>query len=142
VDAVSEYLKKKLTDVFKPELLNRFSRVVVFKDLDMEHVARVAAIQLADFAAALSDQGMKLTFGADVVTQIAKLGYDPAFGARPLRRAIDEHLRAPLARFILEKGLGHGAEVSVAAQGGSFTFSIGVGVGSAAGGGASGGGQA
>lgn len=122
VAAVSDYLKKKLTDVFKPELLNRFSRIVVFRDLDMEHVVQVAAVQLKEFAAALEEQGMKLVYGEDVVAKIAKLGYDPAFGARPLRRVIDEHLRAPLAKHILEKGLARGAEIHVAVQGADLTF--------------------
>lgn len=123
VSSISDYLKKKLTDVFKPELLNRFSRVVVFKDLDMKHVTQVAAIQLGDFAAAVADQGIKLTFDEDVILKIAKLGYDPAFGARPLRRAIDEHLRAPLARYILENGVARGAEIGVSTHGDSIVFS-------------------
>jgi ATP-dependent Clp protease ATP-binding subunit ClpA len=125
VASISDYLKKKLTDVFKPELLNRFSRVVVFKDLGIENVTQVAAIQLKDFAASVAEQGMKISFGPDVVSKIAKLGYDPAFGARPLRRSIDEHLRAPLARFILEQGLTHGAEIGVMVQGDSFVFNVG-----------------
>jgi len=125
VESVAEYLRKKLTDVFKPELLNRFTRIVVFRDLGMEHVVQVAAIQMKDFAAALAEQGMRMSFGDDVVAKIAKLGYDPAFGARPLRRAIDEHLRAPLAKFMLEQGLTHGAEIGVAVQGDSFVFNAG-----------------
>jgi len=120
--AVADYLKKRLTDVFKPELLNRFSRIVVFKDLSLEDVKQVAAIQLADLAASLTDQGMKLTFDAEVINEVAKLGYDPAFGARPLRRAIDEHLRAPLAKYILEKGLARGADISVTVAAGSFVL--------------------
>jgi ATP-dependent Clp protease ATP-binding subunit ClpA len=125
VASVEDYLKKRLTDVFKPELLNRFSRVVVFRDLDLQQVGQIAAMQLRDFAASLAGQGMKISFSPEVAVEVAKLGYDPAFGARPLRRAIDEHLRAPLAKYILEKGLTHGAEIGVAFDGGSFVFNSG-----------------
>lgn len=123
VAGVSDYLKKKLTDVFKPELLNRFSRIVVFRDLGLEHVTQIAAMQLRELAAGLAEQGMKLSFDPEVAVRVAKLGHDPAFGARPLRRAIDEHLRAPLAKHILEQGLTRGSEIAVRVEGEGFAFS-------------------
>jgi ATP-dependent Clp protease ATP-binding subunit ClpC len=122
VASMEDYLKKRLTDIFKPELLNRFSRIVVFKDLTLEHVGQIAAFHLRDLAAAVAEQGIKLSFGGDVAAEIARRGYDPIFGARPLRRAIDENLRAPLARHILEKELKRGAEIKAVFQSGVFVF--------------------
>ena len=105
---ISEYLKAKLTDVFKPELLNRFSKIIVFKDLSPKEVEEIAGLNLKNLARTLSDQGISLEFDGSAVKQIAKLGYDPAFGARPLRRVIDDHVRSAMAEKILRKEVGKG----------------------------------
>lgn len=119
---IAEYLKKKLTDVFKPELLNRFSRVVVFGDLSPKEVGAIAKINLADLAEMVSGQGIKMSFDESAVNQIAKLGYEPAFGARPLRRAIEENLRAPLAEKLLKKEINRGGNVKVVFENEKFDF--------------------
>ncbi len=119
---ITEYLKRKLVDVFKPELLNRFSKVVVFKDLSPEDVGKIAVLNLNDLAGILSEQGIKLEFDESAVKQIAKLGYEPAFGARPLRRAIEENLRALLAEEILSKKVSRGSKVKAVFQEGKFQF--------------------
>lgn len=119
---ISEYLKKKLVDVFKPELLNRFSKVVVFKDLSPADVGKIAELNLNDLGKTLDEQGIKLEFDLSAVQQIAKLGYEPAFGARPLRRAIEEHLRAPLAEKLLSKEISRGGRVKVLFQNEKFEF--------------------
>ena len=119
---IAEYLKRKLTDVFRPELLNRFSRVVVFKDLSPKDVWAIAKINLADLAEILGGQGIKMSFDESAVNQIAKLGYDPAFGARPLRRAIEENLRAPLAEKLLRKEIDRGGNVTVVFENDKFDF--------------------
>lgn len=119
---IAEYLKKKLTDVFKPELLNRFSRVVIFRDLSPENLEKIVALNLKDLAAAAEAQGITITFDPAAVKEIVRLGYDPSFGARPLRRVIDEKLRAPLAEEILRQKLGRGSEVRLALKDGAFVF--------------------
>ncbi len=119
---IGEYLKKKLTDVFKPELLNRFSKIVVFNDLSAEDVAKIAAINLKEFAKTLGEQGITLNFEEEAVKEIAKLGYDPAFGARPLQRVIEEKLRAPLAQKILKKELKRGGSYKIGVKNSEFTF--------------------
>lgn len=110
---IAEYLKKKLTDVFKPELLNRFSRVVVFKNLEPADLEKVVNLNLGDVAKLVEVQGIKLTFDVDVMKYLVKLGYDPAFGARPLRRVIDEKIRSPLASAVLEKKVGRGSNIKL-----------------------------
>ncbi len=120
---IAEYLKRKLTDAFKPELLNRFSRIIVFRDLAPEHVRRIAELNLKSLADALfEEQGIRLEFGEEVVRLVAKQGYDPAYGARPLRRAIDEKVRAPLAGLLLAGRVKRGERVSVTLAGEALEF--------------------
>ena len=124
MENIAEYLKKKLTDVFRPELLNRFSKIVVFKDLSPKNVDAIARINLSDLADTLSDQGIKLEFDESAVKEIARLGYEPAFGARPLRRAIEENLRAQLAEKLLKKEISRGDNVKVSFQNEQFLFTV------------------
>ncbi|GEM_PF-232912 len=119
---VADYLKKRLVDVFKPELLNRFSKVVVFKDLSPADVEHIARYNLNDLSNNLGEQGIKLGFDESAIKQIAKLGYEPAFGARPLRRAIEEQLRAPLAEKILAREITRGSRLQVSFENEAFQF--------------------
>ncbi len=120
---IAEYLKRKLTDAFKPELLNRFSRIIVFKDLAPEHVRRIAALNLKSLSDALfEEQGIRLEFGEEVTRLVAKQGYDPAYGARPLRRVIDEKVRAPLAGLLLSGRVKRGERVLVTLAGEALEF--------------------
>lgn len=119
---VADYLKKRLVDVFKPELLNRFSRVVVFKNLEPGDLEKIAVLNLEDLAQSVKNQGLEMEFEPAAIKQIVKLGYDPAFGARPLRRVIEEKIRAPLASAILENKLGRGDKVKLVLRGDDFDF--------------------
>lgn len=119
---IAAYLKTKLTDVFRPELLNRFSKIVVFKDLGPAEVEAIARINLKDLAGSLSAQKITLTFDDEAVKKVAKLGYDPAFGARPLRRVIEEKLRAVLAQTILQGALPHGAHITLTVKDDEFAI--------------------
>jgi ATP-dependent Clp protease ATP-binding subunit ClpC len=119
---IAEYLKKKLTDVFKPELLNRFSRVVVFKNLGSVELEKIVGLNLQSLADTVKGQGIKMDFDLAAIKQLVKLGYDPAFGARPLRRVIDEKIRAPLAQNILGKKITKGSHVKLILEGENFEF--------------------
>ncbi|MEK9168339.1 MAG: AAA family ATPase, partial [Patescibacteria group bacterium] len=102
METIAEELKKKLTDYFKPELLNRFSGVIAFKTLSRENIEAIAGLHLKDLAQSLEEtNGISLDFDEAVVKKIAELGYDPVFGARPLRGVISEKLRSVLAEKIL-----------------------------------------
>ncbi len=122
VAAVAEYLKAKLTDVFKPELLNRFSKVVVFRDLAPQDLVKIVVINLQELVAAVKVRGIMLSFSDEAIARIAKLGYDPQFGARPLRRVIDEYVRAPLAEALLAKKVAKGERVTCTVKGEEFDF--------------------
>ena len=119
---IAEYLKRKLTDVFRPELLNRFSKIIVFKDLSAPDVQKIAALNLKDLAETVFSQGITLTFSPEAVKLVAKWGYDPAFGARPLRRVIEDKVKGPLAQGILKKEIVRGSRVKVEVRGEEFVF--------------------
>jgi len=119
---IEEYLKRRLVDVFKPELLNRFSRVIVFKNLQPADLRAIAEFNLREVAERVKEQGIFLEFDPSAVAQIATLGYDPAFGARPLRRAIDERVRGPLAEALLRRTVRKGDAVSLVFADGKFGF--------------------
>ena len=121
--SIAEYLKKRLVDVFRPELLNRFSKIAIFKDLKPEQLSGIALLQLKELAEAVKAQGIYMDFDSAAVAKLAKLGYDPAFGARPLRRVVDERVKAPLSRAILEKTIGKGSRVKLVLTGDdAFSF--------------------
>lgn len=116
--SIAEYLKKILVDVFHPELLNRFSDIIVFRDLRPEELERVVEIQLRELAAVLKEsRDVDLEWSPEAVTFLAKLGYEPAFGARPLRRVIRDQLREPLSEKIIAKGINRGDRIKVEAVG-------------------------
>ena len=119
---IAEYLKTRLTDIFKPELLNRFSKIIVFRNLVPTDLQKIVLLNLDDLAAAVKAQGIYLDFDPSAVSEIVKLGYDPAFGARPLRRTIDEKIKAPLASAILGRTISKGDHVRVVYGNDVFTF--------------------
>lgn len=121
---IADYLKSRLTDVFKPELVNRFSKVVIFRNLEGPELSKIAEINLKDLAAIAAEQGITLSFDPSALGEVVRLGYDPTFGARPLRRVIDEQLRSPLASKILAKEVKKGDRATVMFENGAFKFRV------------------
>jgi ATP-dependent Clp protease ATP-binding subunit ClpC len=118
----NEELKTKLTEIFKPELLNRFSRVVVFHPLAPEHMQKITALALKAVSNSLQEQGITLTFPDEVVREIGRAGFDPVFGARPLRQVISDRVKAPLSEGILKGTIARGAVVEAKVKEGSIVF--------------------
>lgn len=120
---IAESLKKKLTDYFKPELINRFSNIIVFRSLSREHVSKITRLLLDDVGRALQEShAVSLMFTDDAVERIADLGYDPVFGARPLRNVISERVRSVLAEKILKKEIGRGDTITISARDGELAI--------------------
>jgi len=116
-------LTKRLIDFFKPELINRFSRVVVFRSLSVEELQEVVKLNLGELASTISKtQAISIYFDESAVRLIAKLGFDPIYGARPLRRAINEHLRSRLANMILKGEISRGQTISIGTNNEEFIF--------------------
>jgi ATP-dependent Clp protease ATP-binding subunit ClpC len=120
---IAEELKQKLTTYFKPELLNRFSDIIVFKPLSPQNIKAITGIALKELSAVLREnQGIELQWDASVVDEISRLGYDPVFGARPLRKVISEKIRGVLAEKILKNEIARGATVTATVDGGKFVI--------------------
>ncbi len=97
-DAVMDELKNH----FRPEFLNRIDETVVFHSLDAQHIEKIAAIQIKVLQARLQKMDLALTLSAGALKELAKVGFDPVFGARPLKRAIQQRIENPLSKLILE----------------------------------------
>lgn len=91
-----------LSAYFKPEFLNRFDAIIEFKPLEKEHLLEIVDLMLADVKAAMREQGIELEVTEAAKEKLAELGYHPAFGARPLRRVIQEHVEDNIADCLLD----------------------------------------
>ncbi|MFM2067329.1 MAG: hypothetical protein RLZZ584_2238, partial [Pseudomonadota bacterium] len=91
---------------FRPEFLNRIDETVVFHALDQAHIESIARIQLGQLQGRLAKLDMTLDVSPEALAEIAKVGFDPVFGARPLKRAIQQRIENPVARLILEGRFG------------------------------------
>ncbi|MBI5780250.1 MAG: ATP-dependent chaperone ClpB [Rhodocyclales bacterium] len=107
---------------FRPEFLNRIDEVVVFHPLAEEHIAGVARIQLRRLEARLARMDMALEVTEEALRELAKAGYDPVYGARPLKRAIQDLIENPLAKAILEGRFGPKDTIRVTVEHGIFHF--------------------
>jgi ATP-dependent Clp protease ATP-binding subunit ClpB len=107
---------------FRPEFLNRIDEVVVFHALDQRHIESIARIQLKVLEARLEKMDMKLDVSAQALAELAKAGFDPVFGARPLKRAIQQRIENPVAKLILEGQFGPKDVIPVGAEDGEFVF--------------------
>lgn len=99
-------IERELRAVFRPEFLNRFDSIIVFKPLTLEDVIRIAKLMLAQVSKSIEQKGMSLIVDEDAVEELAKIGFDPQFGARPLRRALQEHVDNLLADLLLQGKVG------------------------------------
>jgi ATP-dependent Clp protease ATP-binding subunit ClpB len=108
---------------FRPEFINRIDEVVVFHALDEKHIKSIARIQLGYLEKRLASMDMKLEVEDAVLEDIARIGFDPVFGARPLKRAIQSSIENPLAREILEGRFGAKDTIHVALSQGRLAFS-------------------
>ncbi len=97
-DAVTDELK----NYFRPEFLNRIDETVVFHALDAKHIESIARIQLKVLIARLQKMDLTLEVSEAAIAELAKVGFDPVFGARPLKRAIQQRIENPLSKLLLE----------------------------------------
>ena len=107
---------------FRPEFLNRIDETVVFHALDQKNIEAIAKIQLKVLETRLEKMDMKLDVSAAALAEIAKAGFDPVFGARPLKRAIQRQIENPVSRLILEGRFGPKDVIPVDVEDGAFTF--------------------
>ena len=108
---------------FRPEFLNRIDETVVFHALDQKHIEDIARIQLKLLEQRLEKLEMKLVVSAAAVAELAKVGFDPVFGARPLKRAIQQRIENPVSKLILQGKFGPKDVIPVDMDGAEFSFS-------------------
>ena len=105
--AVNEEIKK----YFKPEFINRLDNVVIFNSLKKEDIQEIVTIMAKDLSKRLADKDIEIELTKEVIEYIAEAGFDEVYGARPLRRALDENIEDRLAELILEDKLKAGNKV-------------------------------
>ncbi|MFB3894477.1 MAG: ATP-dependent chaperone ClpB [Phycisphaerae bacterium] len=119
---IDAQIKDALKQHFRPEFLNRIDEVIVFHSLTKEHLAKIVDIQLGLLAKRLADRKITIELSPGAKSLLAELGWDAAFGARPLKRVIQQEIENPLAQKILAGEIADGAHVSVDAAGKGFKF--------------------
>ncbi len=122
VEGMKEQVLSMLKDHFRPEFLNRVDETIVFHPLSQDHLGEIVELQLADVIRRLADKKIALTFSDKAKKFVAEKGYDPAYGARPLKRAIQDLVLDELALQIVEGKIIEGDSVAVDVQKGKITF--------------------
>src|SRR5450755_2185196 len=121
-EAINDAVWIEVKKHFRPEFLNRIDEAVVFHALDAKNIEAIAKIQLKVLEARLEKMEMKLDISSAAVSQIAKAGFDPVFGARPLKRAIQREIENPVSKLILEGRFGPKDVIPVGYERGRFVF--------------------
>ena len=123
-DEVRAAVMAQVREHFRPEFVNRIDEIVVFNALGESVIKDIAKIQLKKLAARVEAQDIKLVVTDEALTEIAKVGFDPLYGARPLKRAIQDHIENGLSRLLLAGNVKPGDTVMVGAKGDDFTFDV------------------
>ncbi len=113
---------EQMREVFRPEFLNRIDEIVEFRPLTREQLAEIVELQLERLRARLADRGLELELTDEAKQVLAEAGWDPTYGARPLKRAIQRLVENPLALRLLEGDFVDGDKVRVDARGGELVF--------------------
>jgi ATP-dependent Clp protease ATP-binding subunit ClpC len=107
---------------FKPELLNRFDDIIVFKQLERTDIEQIVALEIGQVTARLKSRGIAVSLEPDALDFLIDKGYAPELGARPLRRAIEQHLEDPLAEALLHGAIADNHELLVTVDGDKLAF--------------------
>ena len=113
VDEARDAVMTEVQAAFRPEFLNRLDAILLFQRLSREHMAKIVDIQIASLQARLADRDISLELTADARNWLADKGYDPHYGARPLKRIIQNHVQDQLAESLLQGKVRHGEMVEV-----------------------------
>ena len=126
----NQYLKMKtkvqneLRKFFRPELINRFDEVIIFEPLKYEHMLKIVELQLAGLKKLLEDQNIGFSWTPSAAKEIVRSGFDPIYGARPLKRTIQKLVENPLSSLIIEQKVKEADTVIVDFDGDNFIFNI------------------
>ncbi len=121
-DRLKGQLMHEARQVFKPELLNRFDDIIVFKQLDRADIEKIIAIELEQVTRRLATRNIHVELDAAATALLIEKGFAPELGARPLRRAIEQNLEDPLAETLLRGGFADGSRIAVGVADGKLAF--------------------
>ena len=119
---MKEHMMEELKRSFRPEFLNRIDDIIVFHNLDEEDTLKIAALMLKSIAQRLTERNIHLSYTDEVVAKLAKMGFDAEYGARPLRRLMQQTVEDKLSEEILEGNVRLGDEVRMELSGDEFVF--------------------
>lgn len=123
-ESVKSAVMAEVREHFRPEFINRIDEIVIFNSLGSEAIRRIAEIQLKSLKERVAAQDMTLEVTDEAMAELAEVGFDPHYGARPLKRAIQDHIENQLAMVMLEGSAGPGDTIRVGAKDGKFTFDV------------------
>ena len=118
-------IESELKRTFRPELLNRLDDVIIFRPLTQEHLGKIVALMLRETQERLAERSVVLEVGEEARAWLVRAGYDPVFGARPLRRAIERYVENPLSSKLLSGEVKDGDHVQVEVRDNALTFTLG-----------------
>jgi len=123
-DAMKDKILEETKRVFKPEFINRLDDIIVFHSLSKEILVGIVALEVSKVAGRIKDKGITITLDAAANELFIEKGYDPTYGARPMRRAVERYLEDPIAEDILRGGIKTGDHVLVTRNGEKLSFSV------------------
>jgi ATP-dependent Clp protease ATP-binding subunit ClpA len=121
-DRLKDKLMEALRRTFRPEFLNRIDEIVTFRSLGRDEIQKIVDIQLGDLVKRLADRKLSIELTPEARRALADRGYDPVFGARPLKRTIQRMIENPLAVEVLAGRFAEGDRILVEADGDTFRF--------------------
>jgi ATP-dependent Clp protease ATP-binding subunit ClpB len=124
MDSIYNLVMEQVKGRFKPEFVNRVDDIIVFKPLDMEAIQRIIGIFINDIKSRLEEKEIDIEVSSDALKLIAEQGYDPVYGARPLKRFIQKCIETNLAKAIIGGRLSSGQRVVIGAEGEKLTYSV------------------
>ena len=125
-DDIKNKVMDSLKDYFRPEFLNRLDEIIVFDILNPEHIKQIVSIEVENVKARLLSKEIKLDISDEVLSYLAKEGYNPQYGARPLKRLIQNKILTSVASLMVSEGVMKGGSISVGLNktNNEFTFDV------------------
>lgn len=123
-ELAKEKVEESLKEYFRPEFLNRLDDIIMFDILKPEVVRKIVDIQVEEVRKRLAQKSIELIVQSEALDVLAKLGYDPHYGARPLKRLIQNKILTPVANYMISRGVLSGGTITVSSKNGEFTFDI------------------
>jgi len=121
-EEIKKRVMKQVKKIFKPELLNRIDDLIVFHQLDKDHIRQIVELTLSDLEGRLAEQGLSIRVSGAVKEKLADDGYDPIYGARPLKREVEIQVENVLAQKLIAGEFVKGDTVRVDIEDGRITF--------------------